>query len=439
MFPACFPNCNACLTLNGHDHIHHIQSAINLPRPGMMHRTTTAAMTSPHSLETKLRDAREHLSSEEIDGWLLYDYRGMNPIFADTVGAIANVTRPCWLWAPASGEPKLLVSYVDQGRFGRLGLETRLWVSRSQMTDRLRELLRGARVVAMEYSPDGALPRVSWVDAGTVEMVRSFGVEVVSSADTVQYATQRWGAVDLASHREAAGRLDCIVQEAFRHIGERLSVRPTEYNVAEFIRSRFREEGMEAPDGPIVAVNEHGADPHFDPTPENTRVIGPGDWVLIDLWARMEGEENMYADITWTGYVGDVAPSQHREVFGVVVGARDAAVAAIAEHFERGRRPRGWEIDKVAREHIARAGYGERFSHRLGHSIGREVHGNAVNLDSWETHDTRRLIPGIATSIEPGIYLPGEFGVRSEIDVYISEDGPVVTTAIQREPVMIGR
>jgi Xaa-Pro dipeptidase len=396
-------------------------------------------MSPEHTLESRLRNAQEHLLSEEIDGWLLYDYRGMNPIFADTVGAIANVTRPCWLWVPVSGAPMLLVSYVDQGRFGRLGLETLLWVSRSQMRNRLRELLRGTRVVAMEYSRDGALPRVSWVDAGTVEMVRGLGVEVVSSADTVQYATQRWSEADLLSHREAAGRLDSIVQDAFQYIGERLSMRPTEYDVAAFIRSRFREEEMEAPDGPIVAVNEHGADPHFDPTPANSHVIGLGDWVLIDLWARMEGAENMYADITWTGYVGDTVPSEHREVFEVVVGARDAAVAAIAEQFEHSRRPQGWEIDKVARDYIGDAGYGERFSHRLGHSIGREVHGNAVNLDSWETHDTRRLIPGIATSVEPGIYLPGKFGVRSEIDVYISEEGPIVTTAVQREPVMIGR
>ena len=390
-------------------------------------------------LATKLRNAQEHLSSEEIDGWLLYDYRGMNPIFADTVGAIANVTRPCWLWVPVSGGPKLLVSYVDQGRFGHLGIETLLWVSRAQMRDRLRDLLLGARVVAIEYSPEGALPRVSWVDAGTVEMVRGLGVEVVSSADTVQYATQRWSAADLHSHREAASRLDAIVQDAFQYIGERIEARPTEYEVAEFIRARFREEGMEAPDGPVVAVNEHGADPHFDPAPANSHAIAMRDWVLIDLWARMEGEENMYADITWTGYVGDDVPSEHRGVFDIVVGARDAAVAAIAGHFERGRRPQGWEIDKVARDFMTNAGYGAYFSHRLGHSIGREVHGNAVNLDGWETHDTRRLMPGIATSVEPGIYLPGKFGVRSEIDVYISEDGPVVTTDVQREPVMIGR
>ena len=391
------------------------------------------------TLTTKLQNAQEHLSSEGIDGWLLYDYRGVNPIFADTVGEIPNVTRPCWLWVPTSGNPNLLVSYVDQGRFGHLGIETLLWVSRSQMIDRLREMLGDSSVVAMEYSPDGALPRVSWVDAGTIEMVRALGFEVVSSADTVQYATQLWSESDLHSHQEAACRLDIIVQDAFAYIGERLSVHPTEHDVAEFIRSRFRQEGMVAPDGPIVAVNEHGADPHFDPTPANSRMIGQGDWVLIDLWARMNGDENMYADITWTGYVGDTVPSEHREVFDIVTGARDAAVAAISDHFRQGSAPQGWQIDKVARDYIQDAGYGEHFSHRLGHSIGREVHGNAVNLDSWETHDTRRLLPGIATSVEPGIYLPGRFGVRSEIDVYISDDGPVITTAVQREPVMIGR
>lgn len=391
------------------------------------------------AIETTLRSAREHLRSEEIDGWLLYDYRGMNPIFTDAVGPVANVTRPCWLWVPVAGKPSLLVSYVDRGRFARLGIETSVWESRSQMRDRLRELLHGSRVIAMEYSPEGELQRVSRVDAGTLEMVRGLGVEVVSSADTVQYATQRWNCTELRSHQAAARKLDVIVQEAFGYIGERLPLRPTEYDVAEFIRSRFMKEGLEAPDGPVVAVNEHGADPHFDPTPASSFVIRRGDWVLIDLWARLNGGANMFADITWTGYVGETVPPEHRRVFDIVVGARDAAVAAIAAHCEQRRRPQGWEIDKVARDRVTNAGYGEHFSHRLGHSIGREVHGNAVNLDSWETRDTRRLIPGIATSVEPGIYLPGRFGVRSEIDVYISESGPVITTAVQHKPVLIGR
>lgn len=391
------------------------------------------------NIDTSIQNAQKHLRSQGIDGWLLYDYRGMNPIFWDTVGRIANVTRPYWLWVPAEGAPKLLVSYVDQGRFEHLGIEAILWVSRSQMIEGLRRMLQGAHTIAMEYSPNGALPRVSKVDAGTIEMMRGLGVNVVSSADTIQYATQRWNEVELESHRVAAGKLDAIVHEAFDFIGERLSDGPTEHEVAEFIRSRFSEEVLEVEDGPIVAANEHSADPHFEPTPTNSVVIKRGDWVLIDLWAKLAGEDSMFADITWTGFVGETVPAEHHRVFDAVTGARDAAVAAIAAAFTTGTAVQGWEIDKVARDYIADAGYSKNFNHRLGHSIGREVHSNAVNLDSWETFDTRRIIPGICTSVEPGIYLPGKFGVRSEIDLYISEDGPIITTEVQRAPVLIGR
>ena len=394
-------------------------------------------LQSARTIETIFRDAREHLLSENVDGWLLYDYRGMNPIFSDTLGRIPNVTRPCWLWVPVDGAPTLLVSYVDLGRFQELRVETKVWVSRSQMMNCLANLLRGSRTVAMEYSPDGVLPRVSKVDAGTLEMVRGLGVDVVSSADTVQYATQRWTDDELQSHRAAAVKLEAIVREAFEFIGERLEHEPTERQAADFIRARFLEEGLETEDGPVVAANEHSADPHFEPTPANSFVIRRGDWVLIDLWAKMSGADSMFADITWTGYVGESVPSEYQRVFDVVVGARDSAVAAIAASSGR-TYPQGWEIDKVARDYIAEAGYAEHFNHRLGHSIGREVHGNAVNLDSWETHDTRRLMPGIAASVEPGIYLPGRFGVRSEIDVFIAAGGPEVTTAQQRAPVLIG-
>lgn len=395
------------------------------------------ALQSARTIETTFRDAREHLRAENVDGWLLYDYRGMNPIFSDTLGRISNITRPCWLWVPVDGDPILLVSYVDLGRFQELCVETRVWVSRSQMMACLADLLHGSRTVAMEYSPEGVLPRMSKIDAGTLEMVRGFGVDVVSSADTVQYATQRWTDSELQSHRASAMKLDVIVREAFEFIGERLGHEPTERQVADFIRARFLEEGLEAEDGPVVAVNEHSADPHFEPTPANASIIRRGDWVLIDLWAKLPGADSMFADITWTGYVGESAPSEHQRVFDVVVGARDAAVAAIAA-LTGPTMPQGWEIDKIARDHIVEAGYAEHFNHRLGHSIGREVHGNAVNLDSWETHDTRRLMPGIAVSVEPGIYLPGRFGVRSEIDVFITDEGPVVTTPQQRDPVLIG-
>jgi Xaa-Pro aminopeptidase len=299
-------------------------------------------------------------------------------------------------------------------------------------------MLRGGGKIAMEYSPGGALPRASKVDAGTLEMVRGFGVEVASSADLVQFATQRWTPAQLESHRQAALGLDRIVHDAFAHVGEQMGSGLTEYELAEFIRERFQEEGLEASEGPVVAVNQHSSDPHFDPKPEDSVLIARGDWLLIDLWARLPDTDAMYADITWTGFVGEEPGPKHREVFAVVIGARDAALAEIERAFREAEVLRGWQLDKVARDHITRAGYGDYFNHRLGHSLGREAHGNAVNLDSWETFDTRELIPGIAVTVEPGIYLP-QFGVRSEIDVFISETGPEVTTEVQREIVLIGQ
>ena len=389
------------------------------------------------SLDAVVHDAQVYLRDSRTDGWLVYDYRGMNPIFQDTLGRIANVTRPCWLWVPAEGDPRLLVSYVDQGRFSDLALAKALFVSRAEMESRLAETLRGARRVAMEYTPEGALPRVSKVDAGTLELVRGLGVEVVPSADLLQFATQRWGDAELESHLLAADRLSRIVHEAFDYIADRLGSGSTEYEAAEFIRGRFVEEGLEVTDGPVVAANEHSSDPHFEPTAQTAATIVEGDWVLIDLWSRMSGEESVFADITWTGYVGPEVPARNQEVFDAVIGARDAALAVIERSLSKGNAVPGWEVDRVARDYIDAAGFGQYFNHRLGHSLGREVHGNAVNLDGWETHDTRRLIPGLAVTIEPGIYLP-EFGVRSEIDVYIGEDGPRVTTEVQREVVRIG-
>ena len=374
--------------------------------------------------------------ARDIAGWLLYDYRGLNPIFRDTVGPVPNVTRPCWLWIPSRGEPRLLTSYVDQGRFARLAIAITTFVSRQEMTARLGELLAEVDRVAMEYSPQAALPRVSRVDAGTLELIRGLGVDVVTSADLVQYATQRWTREQLVSHTVAAEKLGRIVLDAFGYIGDTLASGPTEHDVAQYVRMRLGEEGLVAPDGPVVAVNEHASDPHFEPTAEASSAIGEGDWVLIDLWGRLPDEAAVFADITWTAYVGDTVPPSHQRVFDAVVGARDAALGELESAFEDGRPLQGWELDSVARGYIERAGYGAYFNHRLGHSLGGEVHGNAVNLDGWETHDTRHVIPGIAVTIEPGIYLP-EFGVRSEIDVFLSEIGPRVTTPVQRSVVLI--
>jgi Xaa-Pro aminopeptidase len=383
-----------------------------------------------------LQDAREHMRSAGFGGWLLYDYHNANPILWDTVGHVPNVTRPCWLWVPTEGEAHLLVSYVDEGRFAHLGLPSTTFVSRDQMVAGLKALLPPGGTVAMEYSPSSELPRISRVDAGTLELVRSLDVGVVSSADIVQYATQRWDNNKLASHVAAAEKLTDIVKRAFRHIRETLTNGITEYEVAEFIRNLYKAEGLETPDGPVVAANQHSSDPHFDPTETDSAVITEGDWVLIDLWARLHGSDTMYADITWTGYVGETVPQRQQSIFDTVIGARDTGLAEIVDAAAAGRPLQGWQVDRVARDFVNRAGYGEQFSHRLGHSLGREVHSTAVNLDDWETHDTRLLIPRLAVTIEPGIYLP-DFGVRSEIDVFIGEDGPRVTTEIQTEVFLI--
>ncbi len=380
--------------------------------------------------------ARDFMADQDIGGWLIYDYRYSNPVMWDALGPVSFLTRPCWLWIPAVGSPVLMPSTVDLSRFAATQIDKRPWSRRDEMIELVHRTVAGAGRVAMEYSPRAELPRAARVDAGTIELVREAGVEVVSSADLFQYATQRWGPEQLASHKEAADRLSKIVLEAYRFIGEHLPSGVTEYQVAEFIRRRFGEEGMAVLDGPVVAANDHSADPHYEPPPRGSSSIRVGDWVLIDLWSHMEGEATMAADITWTGFVGRQVPARHREVFDIVIGARDAAVEHLRTAHLRGDTLMGWEMDKVARDLISEAGYGDYFAHRLGHSIGREIHSNAVNLDGYETRDTRRIIPGVCFSVEPGIYLP-DFGVRSEIDVYLSPDGPEVTTTMQRQPVLV--
>ncbi len=382
-----------------------------------------------------IQKAQRYCQDEGLTGWLLYDYRHSNPVFWQVVGESFMVTRPCFLFIPTGGEPRLLVHHVDAGKFRYLPWKARTFRNRQELLDGLRELVSGA-TVAMEYSPSAQLPRISHVDAGVVELLRGLGATVVSSADLLQYATQCWSPAQLASHQRAARALSQIVLEAFQFIGRELPRRPTEYAVAEFLRRRLHQEGLETADGPGVQVNQHSSDPHYEPSQSESAPIGPGDWVLIDLWAREPGPQGIYADITWVGYVGQEVPEGFRRVFEVVVGARDAALEYIHQAHQEGKTLQGWEVDQVARRYIQERGYGDYFTHRLGHSLGREVHGEAVNLDSWETHDTRRIIPGLGFTIEPGIYLPS-FGVRSEIDVYMAQEGPVVTTEVQREVVRV--
>ena len=402
--------------------------------------------TAPQPVLAPIASAQDFLRQEEIPGWLIYDYRQSNPIFRQVITPSGHVTRPCFLYVPSNSSPALLAHHVDAGKFSKSGVELRVYRSREEMVGLLTAMLSGVSAVAMEYSPQGVLPRVSRVDAGTIELVRSLGVEVLSSADLMQFVTQRWTPEQLADHRRSADMLGRIVNEAFQYVGANLKQQVTEFQVAEFIRSRFKEEGLSSPDGPIVATNAHASDPHYEPEAEGSSVIRQGDWVLIDLWAKAVtplskggiegGIESVYADITWVAYVGDSVPERQQEIFNIVTGARDAALKFLEDSFRQGASVQGWQADAVARSYIDERGYGQYFTHRLGHSIGYEVHGDAVNLDGFETQDTRRIIPGIGFSIEPGIYLP-EFGVRSEIDAFMSETGPYATSPVQREVVLI--
>ena len=394
-------------------------------------------------MATDLNAAREYLTNAGISGWLTRDYRYTNPIFFAALGyEPPNLTRPVWLWMPSDDEPKLLAHEVDVNRFERDDIEIVVYSNRDSMVSSLRSLIPSAGKVAMDYSPFYELPRVARVDAGSIELIRSFGAEVVSSGDVIQYATERWDAAQLASHRYAMSEIVESMHEAFRFIAENVRWKLSEHDVAEFIRGRFDRAGLETDEGPVVAFNENSSDPHYEPTPEKSSIIRRDGWLLIDAWAKPTSidpfvdagansqSEPVYADITWVAKIGSAPSTDHIKVFDSVKRGRDSAYNFLRARHRNGEPTQGWQVDRIARDSISNDGYGEWFVHRLGHSIGPEVHSNAVNLDDWETHDTRQLIPRICTSVEPGIYLP-EFGVRSEMDIYISENDVEITGEIQ--------
>ena len=395
--------------------------------------------------QTPVKAALEFLKqSPGIDAWVIYDYRKSNPIFWAIMDKIIpalspeNVTRPVFLILPSNAPPWVLVHEVDAGGFTSSPFIVHKFSSRQGMIDNLTAGLKDARSVFMEYSPNAALPRVSRVDAGTIELIKSLSIDVKSSADILQYATQRWDDTQLESHLKAASDLTRIVQEAFQWIGMQKPDSVNEYQVHKFIQAKYRDNNLETDKGPIVAVNDHGSEPHFLPTPENAYLIRKGDWILIDLWAKERTQNSVYADITWTGVYASSPSDEQTNVFTTVTEARDAATQFINVQLQNGRPTMGWQVDKIARNHINSKGYGNYFTHRLGHSLGSEVHSEAVNLDNWETKDDRLLIPRLGVTIEPGIYLP-HFGVRSEINVFIMDQGKGIriTTPQQDSPVII--
>lgn len=387
----------------------------------------------------KFESVQEYLRQAGLDGWLMYDFHGSNPIARRLLDRPeAMLTRRWFWWVPARGRAVALAQKVEEGQFREFEGEVQTYISWQDLRARLGALLAGCRRIAMEYSPGGRVPYISRVDAGTLELVRDCGVEVVSSADLVQLVEARWSDRGLELHLEAARLINQAKDDAFAYIAEALQAGRalTEYDAQRYLCDWFDAHHLVSDSAPIVAVNANAADPHYGPTARVHQPIRPGDLVLIDLWAKRDLPDAVYADITWTGFAGPVVPERYREAFEIVRLARDRTVQFIEDAVRAGRPIAGWEADDVARGVIRDAGYGEWYPHRTGHSIGTEVHGNGANLDNLETHDERELLPGAGFSIEPGIYLPSDFGIRSEIDMYVGEGEARVTTLPMQEAIV---
>jgi Xaa-Pro aminopeptidase len=390
----------------------------------------------------RLEEIARALADAALDGWLFYDFRHSDPLAYRILGVNSEgiTTRRWFCYVPAHGAARALVSAVEAERLAELGIETVVYRSADGMLAALGEFLAGARRIAMNYSPRCAIPYVARVDAGTVEIVRSLGVEVVSAADLIQRFEARLEPAQLESHRRAAAIVRGVVDETFADIARAIeSGTPvSEYSAQQFVLARFAAHRLVADDPPIVAVNANAARPHFGPSSATDTAIRRGDLVLLDLWAKEPGAAAIYADLTWMAFAGERVPEEYARVFAIVAEARDAAVDFIRAHVGAGEAVRGEDADRIARGVIERAGFAEQVVHRTGHSIGREVHGTGANLDSLETHDHRTLIDRTCFSVEPGIYLPGRFGVRSELDMTI-EDGRAEVSAgpAQREIVAL--
>jgi len=373
-----------------------------------------------------------------LDGWLLYDFHGLNPVAVGMLELPGMTTRRFFVYIPCRGSPVAITHAIEQGPWtGWPSKWTReKYSSWRALESLLGNLIEGKRV-AMEYSPGDAVPYLDRIPAGVIEMVRSAGATVVSSAELVSSFYAVWSDVQRASHERAARAVSIIGQEAIRLAGSRAdSASPlTEYALADWIRARFEGGGLETDHGPIVAIGPNAANPHYEPTAEKSATINRGDILLVDLWAR---EKNgVFADQTWMGSLG--APSgRDSAIWQSVRDARDAAISLLTERIREHRPVRGGEVDDAARDVITKRGYGDNFIHRTGHSIDpRDLHGSGPHIDNLETREERELIPGVGFSIEPGIYLEGDVGMRSEVNGFIGADGLLITPSDYQKELMV--
>ena len=386
-------------------------------------------------MSLNISEVQKDLRAAKLDGWLFYDFRGRDPIALRILNLPPGMrTRRWFYFIPAKGSPKKLVHKIETQALAALPGDTSYFSAHAELTSNLKRILGRAKTVAMQYSAKNAIPYISMVDAGTIEQVRSTGVKVVTSADLVQKYEACWTSSQLESHLAAGRAIDAIVKGAFAHAAKSVREKSliTEYDLQQWILRKFDEAGIETEEGPDVAVNANASDPHYAPSREKSSTIKEGDLLLLDVWGKQKGEGSVYYDITWTGYLGAKVPEKYAKIFRVVREARDRGVDLILSSIKAGKPLQGWQVDKATRAVVEKAGYGKYFFHRTGHNIGQTVHGNGANMDGSETRDERQLIPKTCNSIEPGIYLP-DFGIRSEVDVYIEEREARVTGAVQTE------
>ena len=383
----------------------------------------------------QLDEIQNDLRAAKLDGWLFYDFRGRDPI-AHRILDLPNAmrTRRWFYFVPAKGTPKKLVHKIETESLAALPGETLYYSGQEEMRKNLTKLLGRAKNVAMQYSPKNAIPYVAMVDAGTVELVKSCGVKVASSADLVQKFEACWTPEQLQSHLLAGKTIDRIVAEAFALAGKAVRDKKplTEVALQQWILAEFEKADLTTDEGPDVAVNAHASDPHYAPSNERQTEIREGDLLLLDVWGKLKTPDSVYYDVAWVGYLGAKVPEKYAKIFKVLTEARDRAVSLIQFSIAARKPLQGWQVDKAARSVVEKAGYGKYFIHRTGHNIGQSVHGNGVNMDGLETHDSRRLIARTCNSVEPGIYLQ-EFGMRSEVNVYIDNREARVTGAVQKE------
>ncbi len=391
----------------------------------------------------QLQDVQSAIREFGFDGWLLYDFRGLNVLALRVLGIPPDKigSRRLFYFVPADGPPQKLVHRIEAGALDHLPGDKIVYLTWQELEAGVERLVGGRRHIAMEYSPRNGNPYISRVDAGTVELVRSFGTEVMSSGNLVQYFEARWTDQQWQLHLEA----DRLNQQAFalawQMIREyvRQGKRLTECQLQDRVMQYYAEHGMTTYHPPIVGVGPHSGDPHYAPEPGKDAEIREGEFVLLDMWAKLDQPNAVYSDLTKVGFVGTEVPAKFSEIFNIVATARDAGIAKVREAFAAGRPLTGGEVDDATRLPIVRAGYGDYFVHRTGHNIGQETHGNGTHIDNLETREERLIMPRTCFSIEPGIYLP-EFGVRSEINVFVDAQSQVhVTGGLQTEVLPILR